>query len=226
MSADSTYGTPIRLMIVDDLRLFVDALKTMLTDTPGIEVVASCATAEEAINLLSEKEIDIILLDISLGKDVMNGLDAAEYIHENFPSVKVLMLSMHKKGEYINQTLRNNIAGYMLKDSAAQELVQAVRTIAKGGTYFSTEVMRTHMDFTRRQHQGGDKVRLTPREKEILQLIVEGLSTLEISDKLSVGEAGIETHRRNLRHKLKVNNTAGLVREAILQKLINTENLK
>ncbi|MCB0836026.1 MAG: response regulator transcription factor [Bacteroidia bacterium] len=226
MNSDSINEKPIRLMIVDDLRLFVDALKMMLMDIPGMEVVASCSSAEEAIQTLQEKKVDIILLDIRLGEDVMNGLDAAEYIYENFPWVKVLMLSMHKKGEYINQTLRNNIAGYLLKDSAAQELVKAVRTIANGGTYFSTEVMQTHMDFTRKQHRGEEKIKLTPREKEILQLIVEGFSTLEIGEKLCVGEAGIETHRRNLRHKLKVNNTAGLVREAILQNLVDTDNLK
>ncbi|MCB0843230.1 MAG: response regulator transcription factor, partial [Bacteroidetes bacterium] len=133
MNSDSINEKPIRLMIVDDLRLFVDALKMMLMDIPGMEVVASCSSAEEAIQTLQEKKVDIILLDIRLGEDVMNGLDAAEYIYENFPWVKVLMLSMHKKGEYINQTLRNNIAGYLLKDSAAQELVKAVRTIANGG---------------------------------------------------------------------------------------------
>ena len=216
----------IRIMIVDDLRLFVDALKTMLMDEPGMEVVASCSSAEEAILELESTTVDVVLMDIRLGQDVMNGLEAAEHIYDHYPEVKVLMLSMHKKGEYINQMLQNNIAGYMLKDSAGKELVQAVHVINKGGTYYSTEVMRTHMDFTRKQHQGGNVIRLTKREKEILQLIVEGLSSLEISDKLCVGEAGIETHRRNLRHKLKVNNTAGLVREAILKNLVDVDNLR
>lgn len=212
----------IQILIVDDHRLFTDALKVMFQDEADIEVVHTVSTAQDAIQILGNAQIDIVLMDISLGNEEMDGMDAAEYIYEHYPEVQVIMLSMHRKGQYIHRMLKSNIAGYILKEDAGQELIRAIHKVYEGGSHYNTEVMESYMEFSR-QHHTQDTIRLTPREKEVLQMIVAGFSTGEISDRLHIGEAGVETHRRNLRKKMDVPNTAAMVRDAILKGLVETE---
>ena len=212
----------IRIMIVDDHQLFVDALKTMLADEADMEVVATAHEAKRAFQVLGNQEVDIVLMDIRLGESQMNGMEAAEHINEHFPTAKVIILTMLKEGKFIARMLKHNISGYMIKHSAGGDLVKALKLISKGETYYSMEVMKAHMDYVRQINVHGPSVHLTQREQEILQLLVEEYSTTEIGEKLCIGEAGVETHRRNLRKKLKVKNTAGLVREALIRDLVDT----
>lgn len=213
----------IRVMIVDDHQLFTDALKRMLDDEPNMQVMATASTAESALEQLATIRPDIVLMDIRLNSSGMNGLEAAEYIDQEFPFLKVIILTSLKDGKSISRALKYGIAGYMLKDAAGGELLKALQTVQKGDSYFGMEVMQAHMEYVRKQHKMGMGIRLTPREKEILQLLVEEYSTAEIGDKLCIGEAGVETHRRNLRRKLGVKNTAGLVREALLNELVDLD---
>lgn len=213
----------IRVMIIDDHQLFTDALKRMLEDESDMEVVATAADAESALARLGDIRPDIVLMDIRLNSGGMNGLEAAEYIDQEYPFLKVIMLTSLKHGQSISRALKHGISGYLLKDAAGEELLKAITRVAKGETYFGIEVMQAHMEYVQRQHKQGAGIRLTPREKEILQLLVEEYSTAEIGDKLCIGEAGVETHRRNLRRKFGVKNTAGLVREALLKDLVDLD---
>ncbi|MEL6670902.1 MAG: response regulator transcription factor [Bacteroidota bacterium] len=215
----------IRVLIADDHKLFVDALRTLLEDERDIEVVGIANTATKALELLNSLQVDIVLMDIRFKGEEMDGLSAAELINDDYPMVKVLILTASNQGSYIARMLRQKIAGYMLKDTAARELVKALHAIQKGETYYSVEVMKRHMDHVN-AHSSKPKVKVTRREQEVLQLLVEEYSTSEIGEALSIGEAGVETHRRNLRQKFEVKNTAGLVREAILRDLVDTEKFK
>jgi DNA-binding NarL/FixJ family response regulator len=210
-------------MIVDDHQLFTDALRRMLADEADIEVIATASEAELALTQLEHIRPDIVLMDIRFKAGNMNGLEAAEKIEADFPFIKVILLTSLNKGTFIAKALRLNVGGYLLKDAAGEELLKAVYAVSQGDTFFGVEVMKTHFAYIRKQHQQGTGIRLTPREREILQLLVEERSTVEIGEQLCIGEAGVETHRRNLRRKLGVKNTAGLVREAILKELIDLE---
>jgi DNA-binding NarL/FixJ family response regulator len=137
--------------------------------------------------------------------------------------VKVIILTMFKHGGLVHRLLQHKVGGFMLKDSEANELISAIRRVHKGDTYYSVDIMKALMDYQRQIYIKGPKIKLTPREREVLQLLVEEYSTSEIGSMLNIGDAGVETHRRNLRNKLDVKNTAGLVREAILRNLVDLE---
>ncbi|MDW3651755.1 MAG: response regulator transcription factor [Bacteroidia bacterium] len=218
----------IRVMIVDDHQLFVDALRSLLEDEQGIEVTAIASSPEQALATLAQKpQVDIILMDISFHNSEMDGMDVAEKVYEEYPHLKVLILTASNNGRYIARMLRQKISGYMLKNTAARELVKALNTVNDGDTYYGIEVMKAHMDYISKLHShGAETVHVTKREREVLQLLVEGKSTQEIGEELHIGEAGVETHRRNLRNKFKVKNTAGLIREAILQDLVDVDGFK
>ena len=218
----------IRVMIVDDHQLFVDALRSLLEDEQGIEVTAIASSPEQALGTLAQKpQVDIILMDISFHNSEMDGMDVAEKVYEEYPHLKVLILTASNNGRYIARMLRQKISGYMLKNTAARELVKALDTVNNGDTYYGIEVMKAHMDYISKLHaHGAETVHVTKREREVLQLLVEGKSTQEIGEELHIGEAGVETHRRNLRNKFKVKNTAGLIREAILQDLVDVDGFK
>ena len=216
----------IRVLIVDDHRLVVDALRRMLEQETDIEVVSVAHEKETAMQALSSQKIDVAVLDIRLstsGSQGTEGLEIAEFLYEEHPQVKVVILTMSQEGAYIDRMLKSNISGYMLKDGAGQELVSAIRTVFHGGTHYSVDVMKIYTDFCRSRHQRAQKVNITKREKEILQLVVDGLNNREISNLLNIGEAGVESHRRHIRAKLEVGNTAEMVREAILQDLVDVE---
>ena len=218
----------IRVMIVDDHQLFVDALRSLLEDEQDIEVTAIASSPEQALGILAQKpQVDIILMDISFHNSEMDGMDVAEKVYEEYPNYKVLILTASNNGRYIARMLRQKISGYMLKNTAARELVKALNTVNNGDTYYGIEVMKAHMDYISKLHaHGAETVHVTKREREVLQLLVEGKSTQEIGEELHIGEAGVETHRRNLRNKFKVKNTAGLIREAILQDLVDIDGFK
>lgn len=218
----------IHVMIVDDHQLFVDALRNLLEDEEGIEVTTIASSPEQALGKLAQKpKVDIVLMDISFQNSEMDGMDTAERIYEEYPHLKVLILTASNNGRFIARMLRQNISGYILKNTAARELVKALNAVKGGDTYYGMDVMKAHMDYVSKMHAyGSDTIHVTKRERQVLQLLVEGKSTQEIGEELHIGEAGVETHRRNLRNKFKVKNTAGLIREAILQDLVDLGSYK
>jgi len=216
----------IRILIVDDHKVFAEALSIMFEDDREITVVATANTSQRALALLDQHQLDLVVMDIRLKDSDMNGLEAAEHLYEHYPQIKVLLLTMMQDGAMVARALQKGIAGYMIKNAAGADLRKAILQIHGGDTYYSPEIMKAHMDYVRQQHQAGGPVKLTKRERQILALLVAEYSTAEIGEMLKIGEAGVETHRRNLRQKLEVKNTAGLVREAIRRHLVDLDNLE
>ncbi|MEL6588494.1 MAG: response regulator transcription factor [Bacteroidota bacterium] len=211
----------IRVMILDDHRLLVDALRRMLNQEVDMEVVGVAHDRSQALALFEQHQIDVAVLDIRLGNDKMGGMELAEQLYESYPETQSVILTMHSEGDYIDRMLKSDIAGFILKEGAAQELVSAIRQVYDGGTYYSVDAMRIYTEYCRAQGKSKMKTKITKREQEVLQLVVDGLNNRQISALLKIGEAGVETHRRHIRAKLEVGNTAEMVREAILQKLVN-----
>jgi len=211
----------IKVLIVDDHRIFVDALCAMFAEDRDIEVVGTATDSAQALSKLEKGGVDIALMDIRMPKSEMDGMELAEYIYEHFPQVRVILLSSHQEGKIISRAINSSISGYMIKNAAGMELKKAINDVSQGDTFYSVEIMKSHMDYMRKQGSENEGVKLTRREKEVLQFIVEEFNTMEIGQKLGIGEAGIETHRRNIRHKLGVRNTAGMVREAVIRNLVD-----
>lgn len=222
LDSQSKTALTIRLMIVDDHHVFTEALSFALDGEAGLEVVATAANPDEAMQALAttSKPIDIVLMDIRMGEGHMDGIEAAALIHEQYADVQVMILSMHNHGKHIQRAIEQQVSAYLLKESHAEELIKAIHQVAKGEKYFSQEVRATLTDYQIQLLSNGTNRKPTPREMQVLKLIVDGLSTSEIGERLFIGEAGVETHRRNLRQKLGVKNTAGLVREAIKRNLV------
>jgi len=221
---------PIRVQLVDDHRLVRKGIRTLLGRYPDLLVVGEADSGPEALALIPEVLPHVVLMDISMPEG--GGLAAAEALHRQYPNVRVLFLSMHIEPEYVIKAVKSGAAGYLPKTVEGDELVDAIRRVATGQTYFSAEVSAAVLSSYAPQHRqaaalggvaatddDGDTL-LTPREKEVLRLIADGLSTKEIADKLSISFRTVETHRVNIGRKLRTANTAEMVKLAILYKLI------
>jgi len=207
---------PIKIYIVDDHKVFRDGVASLIKYEEDMEVIGSAGTVQEFMSKIEKKNPDVILMDISIGDD--DGTIATKWIKEKRPTIKVLILSMHHEDKYIKKVLEAGANGYLLKDSGTKEMMQAIRTIAKGNSFYSQKIS----DAMVRQLLRGNKPKkelktrtLTPRELEVLKLIAEEKSNQEIADSLFISIRTVDTHRRNLLEKLQVKNTVGIVRYAI-----------
>ncbi|MFB2603417.1 response regulator, partial [Rhizobium phaseoli] len=167
------------------------------------------ATGDEVVRLWAEHRPQVVLMDINMPK--LSGIDAIELFRSELPQTRVVMLSMHDSREYISSSVMRGAAGYVLKDVSTEEIVAAIETVADGGTYFSSGVFDALM--RERAEEGSDP--LTPREHDTLGLIVAGRSNREIAEVLGISAATAETHRKNLKKKLGIATTAGLIRYAL-----------
>ena len=213
---------PVRVLIAEDHALVRAGLRKLLESLSGVEVVGEAGDGRDALAQVESKSPDIALLDIAMPG--LNGLDAAEKIVGEHPRTRVLLLSMHATEEYVLQALRAGVAGYVLKDSALAELELAIQAVRRGDTYLSPTVSRHVGEYVRRT--GGEptpRESLTPRQREILQLIAEGKSTKQIAATLKVSVKTVETHRGALMEKLDIHDVAGLVRYAIRIGLVTPE---
>jgi DNA-binding NarL/FixJ family response regulator len=206
---------PTKVLLVDDHALVRAGFRALLSALPNVEVVAEAADGREALRLAKLHRPDIVVMDVAMSE--MNGLEATERIVKELPRVRVLVLSMHANEEYVVQALRKGAAGYILKEADTAELDIAIRAVMRGETYLSPGVSRQVVDdYVRRLGPGVTSLeQLTPRQREILQLIAEGHSTKEIAQKLDVSIKTIETHRTQLMDRLDIHDVAGLVRFAI-----------
>ncbi|HLJ92535.1 MAG TPA: response regulator transcription factor [Gemmataceae bacterium] len=205
----------IRVLLADDHALVRAGFRALLNTLPGIEVIAEAADGREALSLVKTHLPDVVLMDISMAG--LNGLEAAVRITKEFPNVRVLILSAHADEDYVKQALRAGAAGYLIKDAGFSELELAVQAVARGETYLSPAISR-HLvaDFIRHAGQEPSPLELlTPRQREILQLIGEGHTTKEIARMLHVSPKTVETHRTQLMERLDIHDIAGLVRYAI-----------
>jgi len=213
----------IRIMLAEDHALVRAGMRALLENLDGIDVVAEAADGREAIELIRTVLPDLVLMDITMPG--LGGMATVTRVKTEFPQVRVVMLSMHDNEEYVWQALRAGAAGYLLKDSSPSELELAVRSVAAGGTYLSPSVSRHIVaDYIRRV--GGDASpldRLTPRQREIVQLIAEGHSNQETANILGLSIKTIETHRSELMERLDIHDVTGIVRYAIRVGLISSD---
>ncbi len=215
----------IRVMIADDHKIFRDGIKSILAKEKDIEVVEEAARGSEVIEKVGKSAIDVIVLDIDMGEP--DGIEVAEIISRDHPDVKILILSMMGLHDFIIQALEKGAIGFILKNAGKDELLTAIRSVAKGDSYFSKEVSvilieHLHKPRTTRKRIAG--IPLSARELEVLKLIVQENSNPEIAEKLFISIRTVDTHRRNLLQKLGVKNTAGLVKYAIQKGLIDQES--
>lgn len=213
-----------RVLLADDHTLVRSGFRALLEQIDDVEVVAEAADGREALRLTEEHRPNLVLMDIAMPE--LNGLEAASRITKQFPDVSVILLSMHASEEYVSEALKTGAAGYMLKDAAAVELQLALKAVANGESYLSPAVA-SRVVAARAQPAGARATglgRLTPRQREILQLIAEGNSTKSIARKLELSVKTVETHRAKLMARLDIHDIAGLVRYAIRIGLVIPED--
>jgi DNA-binding NarL/FixJ family response regulator len=214
---------PIRILLADDHALVRAGFCALLKTLPGVEVVGEAADGREALALVKTHLPDLVLMDISMAG--LNGLEATAQIVKDYPNVRVLMVSAHANEDYVKQALRAGAAGYLLKHAAFSELELAIQAAVRGETYLSPAVSKQVIaDYIRRVGDEASPLELlTPRQREILQLIAEGHSTKEIARILHVSVKTVETHRTQLMERLDIHGVAGLVRYAIRAGMLNAD---
>jgi len=205
----------IRVLLADDHTLVLAGIRGLLTKLDGVEVVGEAANGHETLRLAEALRPNIVLLDIAMPG--MNGLEVAQRLSELDPSIRVIILSMHASEEYVLRALRAGAAGYLLKDSAVAELELAIRAVVRGETYLSPPVSKRVVDeYVSRTGGTPDPLdSLTPRQREILQLVAEGHTSKDIAQRLGLSYRTVETHRNQMMKRLGVTDIAGLVRFAV-----------
>lgn len=212
-----------RVLLADDHSLVRAGIRALIEKIPNVEVVGEASNGREALELVKSKLPNLVLMDI--GMTELGGLEALPRIVKDFPGVKVIILSAHANEEYVIRALRSGAAGYMLKDAATAELQLAIDSVAQDKTYLSPSISRTVID-SYLERVGGPSSpleQLTPRQREILQLIAEGKNTKEIASDLEVSVKTVESHRLQLMERLDIHEIAGLVRYAIRSGLVSLE---
>lgn len=209
---------PIRIVIVDDHQVVLEGFMARLEIEPEIQVVATASNGLEAIDTVKQYQPDVVLMDVSM--PIMNGIDATKLIKEEFPDVKVLMLTMHDNREYIINVMQAGAVGYMLKEISAEKMVQAIRTVNLGSTYFCESTTQTL--FAEAVIPAAKKTNpLSRREEAVLKLVAQGSSSKKIASLLNISYRTVETHRQNIKHKLDVHSTAELAKYAVETGLLN-----
>jgi len=212
---------PIRVLLADDHALVRAGIRALLNAIEGVEVIAEAGNGREALQLIHDLQPDIVLLDVTMPG--LSGLEVLEESKKQFPELRVIILTVHDAGEYAMQALRAGAAGYLLKSAAATELQLAIETVSRGETYVSDEVSRkTLLEYSRGPTEQ-PLARLTPRQREILILIAEGLSTKDIGRSLNISVKTVESHRAQLMERLDIHDIASLVRYSIKMGLVKVE---
>lgn len=215
----------ITVFLADDHAVVREGLKLLLEMQSDIQVIGDAENGRDALRQVTKLHPDVVIMDISMPE--LNGIDAAQQILEQCPSTKIIILSMHSASEHIFRALRAGVKGYLLKESAGVEVAQAVRTVHKGGRYLSQKISDQVIDNYLEKNEGNEPEnpveRLSPREVEILQLVVEGKSSADIAKTVFLSPKTVETYRSRLMQKLNVNDIPGLVKLAIKHGLISLE---
>lgn len=197
----------IKILLVDDHSMVVEGMKAILEKIDGVEVVGTASNAFDAIAALKNTKVNIAFIDINM-PDV-SGIELCSKIHKEFPHTQMIALSTFKQRSYVTQMIGNGASGYLLKSADREEIEAAIDAVVAGKMYFSTGVINT----TNGEDED-DAPTLTKREKEIMQLIAEGMTSSEIASKLFLSIYTVDTHRKNLLTKFEVNNTALLIKVA------------
>ncbi|MEX0928768.1 MAG: response regulator transcription factor [Balneolales bacterium] len=204
---------PIKVIIADDHYLVRYGIRSAIEKAEDITVVGEAGSGKEAIELFEELNPDVSVIDITMPN--LNGIETTRSIIKMDPGAKIMILSMHINEEYLNQVLNAGAIGYLFKNCDKQELIEGVRSVATGEKVFSKKISELMTARYVNQHNDATGTILTPREKEILELISQGNTSQQIAGLLIISPRTVETHRTNLMRKLEIRNTAGLVRYAI-----------
>jgi len=210
----------IRIVLADDHQIIRDGLRHLLKTQKDMDVLAEAEDGRSAVQLVEELKPDVVILDVAMPD--LNGIEAARQIRSRYPNVRIVALSMHSDRRFIAEMLKAGASGYLLKDSAFEELAQAVRTVVAGKMYLSPQITGGIIeDYVLRLPNGQESAAsvLTPREREVLQLVAEGKSTKQIAGHLNVSVKTVETHRRQLMEKLNLHTVAELTKYAVREGL-------
>lgn len=216
--------TSARILVADDHELFAEGLLTLLTKEPDLDVIAVAKDGRAACATARQLAPDLVIMDISMPG--LNGIEATRRITSQLDRVKVLCLSMHAETRFVEAALKAGAAGYLLKDSALEELVRAIRVVMAGRTYLSPEVTDAVVDALKGDRPLASTTAfdvLTEREREVLQLLAEGRTTRGIASQLHMSPKTVATHREHIMAKLRICSIAGLTKYAIREGLTPTE---
>ncbi len=212
----------IRILLADDHELVRAGFRSLLQNLTGIQVVGEAADGHEVLRLVETLQPDLVLMDIAMPE--LNGLEATARIAKEYPQVRVMILSMHENEEYARRAIRAGAQGYLLKRASTAELELAVRAVARGEPYLTPAVSKHLLaDFARRPGSTSPLEQLTPRQREVLQLIAEGHSRKEIAEKLNISVKSFDVYRSEIMAELDIKDTAGLVRFAIQVGLVSLD---
>ena len=200
----------IHLAILDDHQIVIDGLKLLLQANPELSIDAEANSAEEMLELLQTKKIDVILTDITMPYG-MNGYEFSLKIKQEMPQIKILALSMSEEGGMITKMIEvAKVDGYIPKSAGQQELLTAIKEISSGGKYFSTDALQQYEAYKNIKNEN-QELNLTPRELEIIQCLVKHYSNKQIADTLFISERTVETHRKNIYRKTQTKGEASLI---------------
>lgn len=213
----------INVILADDHQIVLDGLISILKDESDINVVGTANNGQDVIELIKNSKVDIAILDIEM--PIMDGVQLSKYINEHHPQIKVLILSMYKTQDFVKQIVSAGAKGYVLKNKGSEELVKAIRYIHDGQSYIGQEITDVLMDALKEKSEKKEqpKIQLTKREKDVLKLIVDGLTSIKIGKELFIAPSTVDTHRRNLIEKTGVANSKELIKFAIEKNLLPQE---
>jgi DNA-binding NarL/FixJ family response regulator len=213
---------PIRVILVDDHEVVRDGLRRLIEAQPDLQVLEGFGDGAEAVRFAVANLPDIAVVDVAMPN--MNGIEVTRRIHDACPGTEVLILSMHAAPEYIYQALRAGARGYVIKESAGSEVVKALRVLGAGRRYLSQKIDADAVDrYIRERGEDNPLERLSARERQVLQLIVEGMSSAEVGQRLGLSPKSIDTYRSRMMKKLEIEDLAALVKFAIRHGITSLE---
>jgi RNA polymerase sigma factor (sigma-70 family) len=211
----------IRVLIADDHGVVAEGLKHLVDAQPDMEVIACVEDGREAIRMAGETRPDVVLMDLSMPE--LNGAEATRSIMQGDPKCRVIVLSMYAEREYVRRALKAGAVGYVVKRSAAKEVVDAIRATHAGQRFLSSRVADAMLEDSLADEKDDPLAKLSAREREVLQLIAEGRTGAEIAERLTLSQKTVETYRARLIEKLGIRDVPGLVRFAIQSGLVSLE---
>ncbi|HAN18137.1 MAG: hypothetical protein A2X13_04190 [Bacteroidetes bacterium GWC2_33_15] len=214
------------IILADDHQIFRDGIKSLLSDESNLEIIGEASNGDELLSLLKTISPDILILDVTMPK--ITGIELTKIITQQYPGIKILILSMHKNEEYVINAMINGAKGYLPKDTSRKELLDAISSISNGEEYLgkliSSSILKSYI---KKSYSGFDRLdkdeQLTSREKEIIELIGKGYSNKEIADKLFISVRTVDSHKNHIMCKLKLRTTAELIIYGIKNKIIEIE---
>lgn len=220
---------PVKIFVADDHQLFIEGIKALTRDSQEVKLIGEAENGEDLLNQLKTIKPDVILMDINMPK--INGIEATKKIRQLYPAIKILALTMFDDTLYVSEMIKAGASGYLLKNAGRAELITAISTVNKGERYVSSEVSLKMIDkMNAGDHSSSEnkmppvrKSDVTKKELEILKLIATELTNAEIAAKLNNSPMTIITHRKNLLRKLGVKNTAGLIKYAMENGMLNDD---